>query len=744
VAPVKPLGARRGSTSPTGWPAMPATWRRLRGWAWNWTGTPSSRWPTGRRGKGRAVLDRALHGGEDYELLVALPRALEGQGWRNSGERFDLSLSPVGRVVAGEGVHLRPPDGGDPVPSAGRVGPLRTRTRRRIPSVIRTVSFSSPASSSPSPLGVGPVLRPDPGPVGPRPLQPGLQLLGAGHGAAGRGPGAPGGRDPREAGPPPGGGGEPPELVRRLRARGFLPGRARFVAKEELRRIPLFGAAWETCGHIRVNRGDRAEAVRSLNEAGARIRDERLNVILFPEGTRSADGHLLPSRRAPSSWPSRPGSRSFRWAFRGAGSHGQGILRTIRPGEIRVRVGEPIPVDGLTTADRDRLLARARTEVLALMEDPADAPPPAGRPRHPHCPRAPLHPPPARMPVPHPRDPRRPRVSTLKITRYAGREILDSRGNPTVEAEVDLEGGPWDGPPFPPGPPPGSTRRWSCVTGTRRYLGRGVRKAVANLGAGGRGDPGLDAEDQEGVDDALIERRRDPEQGAPGANALLAASLASARAAAEARGLPLFEPWGGRGDPPPRPHDEHPERRFPRPEQRGPPGVHGHAGGGRHLLRGLRMGVEIFHHLKNVLSEQGRGTAVGDEGGFAPDLGSNEEAVEVILRAIERAGFRPGEDVVLALDAAASEFYGTASTPSAGPRASGGMPGAMVDFWRGLAGPLPHRLPRGPHGRERLGGVEGPHPCGGGPGAARGRRHLRDEHRRSWSGGSGKGRPMPS
>jgi 1-acyl-sn-glycerol-3-phosphate acyltransferase len=149
---------------------------------------------------------------------------------------------------------------------------------------------------------------------------------------------------------------------------GLLPGRARFVAKEELRRIPLFGAAWETCGHIRVNRGDRAEAVRSLNEAGTRIRDERLNVILFPEGTRSPDGHLLPFKEGAFVLAIQTGVPVLPVGISGSRAvMSKGSFR-IRPGEIRVRVGEPIPVEGLTTADRDRLLARARREILALMD----------------------------------------------------------------------------------------------------------------------------------------------------------------------------------------------------------------------------------------------------------------------------------------------------------------------------------------------------------------------------------------
>jgi 1-acyl-sn-glycerol-3-phosphate acyltransferase len=156
---------------------------------------------------------------------------------------------------------------------------------------------------------------------------------------------------------------------------GFLPGRARFVAKEELRRIPLFGAAWETCGHVRVNRGDRAEAVRSLNEAGDRIRKERLNVILFPEGTRSPDGRLLPFKKGAFVLALQTGVPILPVGISGSRAvMGKGSFR-IRPGEIRVRVGEPIDLEGLTTADRDAVLARARREVLELMEDSDGSPP---------------------------------------------------------------------------------------------------------------------------------------------------------------------------------------------------------------------------------------------------------------------------------------------------------------------------------------------------------------------------------
>lgn len=271
------------------------------------------------------------------------------------------------------------------------------------------------------------------------------------------------------------------------------------------------------------------------------------------------------------------------------------------------------------------------------------------------------------------------------ITHVRGREILDSRGNPTVEAEVVLAGGAMGRAAVPSGASTGEHEAVELRDGDpRRYLGRGVRTAVANLvGPVAEAIVGRDAGDQEGLDAALVAVDGSPNKGTLGANALLAASLASARAVASARGIPLYESLGGSD-----------ATLLPVP-------MMNILNGGAHapnnvdlqefmimpvsadtFAEGLRMGVEIFHHLKNVLAEQGRGTAVGDEGGFAPDLGSNEEAVEVILRAIERAGYRPGEDVVLALDAAASEFHdenGYTFRWSSGDRRNAAE---MVDFWK--------------------------------------------------------------
>jgi enolase len=276
-------------------------------------------------------------------------------------------------------------------------------------------------------------------------------------------------------------------------------------------------------------------------------------------------------------------------------------------------------------------------------------------------------------------------VNHQTITHVRGREILDSRGNPTVEAEVVLAGGAMGRAAVPSGASTGEHEAVELRDGDpRRYLGRGVRTAVANLvGPVAEAIVGRDAGDQEGLDAALIAVDGSPNKGTLGANALLAASLASARAVAAARGLPLFESLGGSE-----------ATLLPVP-------MMNILNGGAHapnnvdlqefmimpvaaetFAEGLRTGVEIFHHLKNVLAEQGRGTAVGDEGGFAPDLGSNEEAVEVILRAIERAGYRPGEDVVLALDAAASEFHdenGYTFRWSSGDRRNAAE---MVEFWK--------------------------------------------------------------
>ncbi len=246
------------------------------------------------------------------------------------------------------------------------------------------------------------------------------------------------------------------------------------------------------------------------------------------------------------------------------------------------------------------------------------------------------------------------------IVDIRGREILDSRGNPTVEAEVLLESGHSGRAAVPSG---ASTGRYEAVElrdgDGARYLGRGVQEAVENI----RGEilqalRGCEVGEQRDIDRTMAELDGTPGKGRLGANAILAVSLATARAAASEAGLPLYRYLGG---------DD--ARTLPVPMMNIVNGG-AHASnnvdiqefmvlpvGAASFAEGLRMGTEVFHALKGVLSAAGKSTAVGDEGGFAPDLGSDAEAAEAVMQAIEATGYRPGEDLVLAVDAAASEFF---------------------------------------------------------------------------------------
>ena len=277
-------------------------------------------------------------------------------------------------------------------------------------------------------------------------------------------------------------------------------------------------------------------------------------------------------------------------------------------------------------------------------------------------------------------------MSDMEIRNVRGRQILDSRGNPTVEAEVELASGVVGRAAVPSGASTGENEAVELRDGdAQRFLGQGVTQAVGHLNGeirsllGGR-----DAEDQAGVDQALIDADGTENKARLGANAILGASLATARAVAAARKIPLFRSLNG--------DDANllpvPQMNILNGGSHAPNNVDFQEFmimpvGAERFSEGLRMGVEIFHHLKKVLIEAGKSTAVGDEGGFAPDLGSNEEAVEFVLRAVERAGYRPGEDVVLALDPAASEFFQDGEYVfhwSSGERRT---PEEMVDFWRG-------------------------------------------------------------
>lgn len=247
----------------------------------------------------------------------------------------------------------------------------------------------------------------------------------------------------------------------------------------------------------------------------------------------------------------------------------------------------------------------------------------------------------------------------MKIKRIAAREILDSRGNPTVEVDVVLSDGSMGRAAAPSGASTGTHEALELRDRGKRYLGRGVLKAVQNVQE--RIAPklrGKDARDQRAIDGLLVELDGTPNKRRLGANATLAVSLAVAKAAAQASGEPLFRYLGGKA-----------AQTLPVPMMNilnG--GAHANNSvdfqefmilpvGARSFREALRMGAEVFHHLKAVLHERGLTTAVGDEGGFAPALDSNEDALRLILEAIERAGYQPGRQVALALDAAASELF---------------------------------------------------------------------------------------
>ena len=245
------------------------------------------------------------------------------------------------------------------------------------------------------------------------------------------------------------------------------------------------------------------------------------------------------------------------------------------------------------------------------------------------------------------------------IQEIHAREILDSRGNPTVEVDCFLEGGAVGRAAVPSGASTGEHEALELRDGDAdRYLGKGVLKAVMNVNEIIAPEIiGEDAVNQSLIDELLLELDGTDSKERLGANAMLAVSLAVAKAAADFADLPLYQYLGGvaaRSLPVPMMNilngGEHADNNMDIQEFMVMPV------GAEDFPEALRMGAEIFHGLKGVLSARGLVTSVGDEGGFAPNLGSNEEALQVILEAVEKAGYSPGEDVVLALDAAASEF----------------------------------------------------------------------------------------
>ena len=269
------------------------------------------------------------------------------------------------------------------------------------------------------------------------------------------------------------------------------------------------------------------------------------------------------------------------------------------------------------------------------------------------------------------------------IEAIKAREILDSRGNPTVEVDVILAGGARGRAAVPSGASTGAYEAVELRDKDQRYGGKGVRTAVDNVNGPIAGVLlGMDAQDQRAIDMAMIELDGTPNKSRLGANAILGVSLATARAAAAAAGLPLYQYLGG-----PSAHV------LPVP-------MMNILNGGKHaegstvdmqefmvmpvgapsFREGLRWGAEIFHSLKKVLSSAGYATGVGDEGGYAPSLKSNQEALAYITQAIEQAGYRPGEDVLLALDPASTELYEDGRYVLRGEGRTL-TTAEMVDFW---------------------------------------------------------------
>ena len=246
------------------------------------------------------------------------------------------------------------------------------------------------------------------------------------------------------------------------------------------------------------------------------------------------------------------------------------------------------------------------------------------------------------------------------IVDVVAREILDSRGNHTVEADVLLESGVMGRAAVPSGASTGSREAIELRDGDKdRYLGKGVLRAVENVNTEiSEAIIGLDAEEQTFIDNSLIELDGTDNKSRLGANAILAVSMATAKAAAEEAGLPLYRYFGGSG-----------------PMQMPVPmmnvingGAHANNNldiqefmilpvGAQSFREALRCGAEVFHNLKKLVDKKGYPTTVGDEGGFAPNVSGNDEAIELILKAVEAAGYTPGQDVVLGLDCASSEFY---------------------------------------------------------------------------------------
>jgi enolase len=277
-----------------------------------------------------------------------------------------------------------------------------------------------------------------------------------------------------------------------------------------------------------------------------------------------------------------------------------------------------------------------------------------------------------------------------QIENVHARQILDSRGNPTVEVELVLRSGAAGRAAVPSGASTGEFEATELRDGGEAFLGKGVTKAVANVNREiAEAVRGLDATDQAGLDRRLIELDGTPNKSRLGANALLGVSLAAAHAAAAEEGMPLWRYLGGEAAhvlPVPMMNvlngGAHADNKVDFQEFMIVPA------GASSFSEALRMGAEVFHALKKTLHDRGLGTAVGDEGGFAPDLGSNEEALEMLVIGIEAAGYRPGDDVAIALDPATSELFsnGSYELEHEGRTLSAGD---LAGYWAELAGKYP-------------------------------------------------------
>ena len=281
-----------------------------------------------------------------------------------------------------------------------------------------------------------------------------------------------------------------------------------------------------------------------------------------------------------------------------------------------------------------------------------------------------------------------------EIVDVYAREILDSRGNPTLEVEVYLESGAFGRAAVPSGASTGEREALELRDGDKsRYLGKGVLKAIDNVNNQIADELiGMDADDQVGIDMKMLELDGTEYKSKLGANAILGVSLAVAKAAAEEAGLPLYKYIGGAN-----------ARELPLPMMNIINGG-AHAdnnvdiqefmimpAGAKCFAEALRMGAEIFHALKGVLKGKGYNTSVGDEGGFAPNLKSNEEALEVIMEAIVKAGYKPGKDVLLALDVASSELFDKKKNVYTleNETKKKKTPAQMVDFYENLVNKYP-------------------------------------------------------